>query len=58
MKRRVSTRRNFSELGMVEVQYEASSEEHLGVSNRNLKRVELDGAVPLYIGKYRIYSVL
>ncbi len=32
---------------MVEGQYEALIEEHLGVSNRNLRRVDLDGISPL-----------
>ena len=32
---------------MVKGQYEAFIEEHLGVSNRNLRRVDLDGVSPL-----------
>lgn len=45
--RRVSKRSSQSELAMVEGQYEAFIEEHLGVSNRNRKKVDLDGASPL-----------
>jgi hypothetical protein len=43
MKRRVSIALIFSESGMVEDRYESFIEKHLGVSNRNRKRVELDG---------------
>ena len=45
--RRVDKGSSLSELTMVKGQYEAFIEEHLGVSNRNLRRVDLDGNLPL-----------
>ncbi len=50
MMRRVDMRSSFSELERVKVQHEALIEEHLGVSNRNLWRVDLD-RIPLLEGK-------
>lgn len=60
MKRRVGTGVIYSESVMVEDRYDAFTEEHLGVSNRNLLRVELDGAESLKNGQLRMkfYSAL
>ena len=43
MKRRVGNDLIDSESGMVEDRYESFIEKRLGVSNRNRKKVELDG---------------
>ena len=42
---------------MVGVRYKTYFEEHLGVSNRNLMKVGLDGARPLSYGQYRDYAL-
>ncbi|MBB6215896.1 hypothetical protein HNQ80_001987 [Anaerosolibacter carboniphilus] len=41
---------------MVEDRYKAFIEEHLRVSNRNLRKVGLDGAKPLSIGQCWMFS--
>lgn len=52
MMRRVDMGSNLSESVMVKDRYEACIEEHLGVSNRKLLQVDLDGATPLLSGQY------
>lgn len=47
MKRRVDIEGSYRELTMVEGWHEIYIEEHLRVSNRNPKRVDLDGIAPL-----------
>lgn len=54
MKRRVGTGLKHSEPAAVGGRYDACTEEHLRVSNRNHMKIGLDGARPLQTGRYRI----
>lgn len=49
MKRRVVINSVYREPMLVEIWQQVSNEEHLGVSNRKQKQVDLDGSRPLYL---------